>query len=245
MWTASASAASTISVNNTLGVDALIDPCFLIFMELIGSKINFLGDSITEGCCATYPEWGYVEVMKRKFCLAAARNYGIGGTRIARQRTSSAEAKFDRDFCSRFDEMDPDADIIIVFGGTNDHGHGDAPMGTAADRTPDTFYGACHFLFSALQKQFPKSKIVVLTPLHRVEENIPKGIDGWLLADYVQVIRETAAHYGLPVLDLFQTSAIKAHIPEIADKLTTDGLHPNDAGHEILACEIGEYLKTL
>lgn len=212
-------------------------------MELQGKKINFLGDSITEGCCATAPELSYVEVMKRKYGLAAARNYGIGGTRIARQHTPSEEPKFDRDFCSRFAEMDADVDIIVVFGGTNDHGHGDAPMGTDDDRTPDTFRGACHYLFSSLPAQFPGSKIVVLTPLHRAEENIPKGEQGWLLKDYVQVIRDTAAQYCLPVLDLFETSAIKANIPEIAAKLTTDGLHPNDEGHAILAAEIGEFLK--
>ena len=46
-------------------------------MELNGKKINFLGDSITEGCCATRPEWGFVDVMKAKYAMAAARNYGI------------------------------------------------------------------------------------------------------------------------------------------------------------------------
>lgn len=214
-------------------------------MELNGLKINFLGDSITEGCCATYPEWGYVEVMKHKYGLSQARNYGIGGTRIARQRCASVEAKFDLDFCGRFAEMDPDADVIIVFGGTNDHGHGDAPMGTDADRTPDTFYGACHYLFSSLPRQFPQAKIVILTPLHRVEEDTPKGGDGLVLSDYVRVIRETAAVYGHPVLDLFETSAIRPQIPDIAAKLTTDGLHPNDMGHEILAREIGAFLQTL
>lgn len=214
-------------------------------MELKQKKINFLGDSITEGCCATVPERGYVNVMQELYGLAAARNYGIGGTRIARQQTPSAEPKFDRYFFSRMGEMEPDADIIFVFGGTNDHGHGDAPMGTDSDRTPDTFYGACHQLFRELPRQFPSARIVVATPLHRSEENNPKGDMGWLLKDYVQVIRATARQYHLDVLDLFETSAIKAHIPEIAAQLTTDGLHPNDEGHRILAIEIGEYLKQL
>ena len=111
-------------------------------MELTGKKINFLGDSITEGCCATAPELGYVEALKRTCGLASVRNFGIGGTRIARQRIPSEEPKYDRDFGSRIAEMDPDADIVIVFGGTNDHGHGDAPLGTDSDRTPDTFWGA-------------------------------------------------------------------------------------------------------
>ena len=213
-------------------------------MELTGKKINFLGDSITEGCCAA-PGQGYVDVLKRICGLADARNYGIGGTRIARQRIPSAEPKYDRDFCSRYCEMDPDADIVIVFGGTNDHGHGDAPLGTESDRTPDTFHGACHALFSGLRNQFPHAGIVILTPLHRVGENDPKPGSGAVLTDYVNIIRETAVQYHLPVLDLFETSAIKAHIPEIAGQLTTDGLHPNDAGHEILAREIADFLFQL
>ena len=45
-------------------------------------KINFLGDSITEGCMASKPENGYVSLIG-KMLNAEVRNYGIGGTRIA------------------------------------------------------------------------------------------------------------------------------------------------------------------
>lgn len=206
-------------------------------MNIQNLKINFLGDSITEGFCATN-NFGYVEILARDYGVIA-RNYGIGGTRIARQRTPSAEAKVDRDFCSRFRDMDPDADMIFVFGGTNDHGHGDAPMGSDADRTPDTFLGACHYLFAGLQEMFPRAKIVVATPLHRQEE---WRQDGVLLLDYVNRIRRVAKAYDLPLLDLYETSAIKK---DTLSRLTTDGLHPNDEGHKILADEIGEFLKTL
>lgn len=214
-------------------------------MDLTGKIVTFLGDSITEGCCATVPDLGYVEVLKRKLSLAEARNHGIGGTRIARQHTPSAEAQFDRDFCSRVEELETDADVVIVFGGTNDHGHGDAPLGTDADRTPDTFWGACHTLYASLLERFPHSPIVVLTPLHRASEQVPKPDSGTVLEDYVAIIRATAKQYGLPVLDLFETSAIRAQIPEIAQALTTDGLHPNDAGHELLAEEIAAFLRSL
>lgn len=207
-------------------------------MELQHKKINFLGDSITEGAGASLYENCYVEVMKREYALAAARNYGIGGTRIARQRIPSMEPKFDRDFCSRVAEMDGDADFVVVFGGTNDHGHGDAPLGGRQDRTPDTFIGACHCLYAALKETF-SCPIVVLTPLHRVEET---RADGITLEDYVNLIRRIAPQYGLPVLDLYETSAIcTATLP----RLTVDGLHPNDEGHAILAREIGAFLQNL
>ena len=207
-------------------------------MELKNKKINFLGDSITEGAGASLYENCYVEVLKRKFSLAEARNYGIGGTRIARQRIPSAEAKFDRDFPSRVGEMEEDADMVVVFGGTNDHGHGDAPIGCESDRTPDTFIGACHTLYASLKEKF-SCPIVVLTPLHRALENREDGIE---LKDYVNLIKEIAPQYGLPVLDLYEKSAI--NIATLSE-LTGDGLHPNDRGHEILAEEIGKYLQTL
>ena len=206
-------------------------------MDLQNKKINFLGDSITEGCCAT-DNRGFVDILAETYGLTA-RNYGIGGTRIARQRIPSAEPQYDRDFCSRFREMDADADIIFVFGGTNDHGHGDAPVGCDADRTPDTFLGACHYLFTGLIEAFPNARIVIATPLHRMEEG---RADGIYLKDYVNHIRRIAEGCGLPVLDLYETSAINQ---DTLSRLTTDGLHPNDQGHAILAEEIATCLLNI
>ena len=210
-------------------------------MELCNKKILFLGDSITEGAGASRTETCYVEVLKQLYGPEVV-NYGIGGTRIARQRRPSEIARYDLDFGSRVAEMDPEADVVVVFGGTNDHGHGDAPLGQEDDRTPDTFIGACHCLYASLLEKYPHSRIVILTPLHRAKEHREDGVT---LEDYVNHIRRIASQYSLPVLDLFGTSAIRADIPEIAQQLTVDGLHPNDTGHAILATEIGEYLQTL
>ena len=207
-------------------------------MELKNKKINFLGDSITEGAGASRYENCYVEVLKRQYGLAEARNYGIGGTRLAKQRIPSAEPKFDRDFPSRVGEMEKDADLVVVFGGTNDHGHGDAPFGLDSDRTADTFIGACHYLYASLKEAFPHCPIVVLTPLHRAEED---RADGITLEDYVNQVRKIAPQYGLPVLDLYETSAINR---ATLTTLTDDGLHPNDEGHSILAHEVGVFLEN-
>ena len=51
--------------------------------------------------------------------------------------------------------MIPDADIVVVFGGTNDFGWGDAPLGTMEDRREDTFYGAYHLLLQKLIDRYP------------------------------------------------------------------------------------------
>ena len=89
-------------------------------MKLKGLKINFLGDSITEGHGVENLEDVYWNVLKRECGLEEARGYGIGGTRIARQMLPSENPAHDLDFLSRVKDMDPDADVVVFFGGTNE-----------------------------------------------------------------------------------------------------------------------------
>ncbi len=138
-------------------------------MEVKGLTVNFLGDSITEGVGVSAPERLYHALLKEELQLKEARNYGIRGTRFALQKGTPERPKDDymdvNSFSERFASMD-DADLVVVFGGTNDYGHGDAPLGSFSDRTPDTFYGACHYLFSGLIKKYLGKPIVIMTPLH-------------------------------------------------------------------------------
>lgn len=220
-------------------------------MELKGKKINFLGDSITEGHGTKCSEEIFMNVMAREEGLAEARNYGIGGTRIARQRGTNPEkvvAVWDQDFCSRVEQMDPDADAVVVFGGTNDFGHGDAPLGHFADRTPDTFYGAMHTLCISLIEKYPDAVIVFMTPLHRLTEYTRTcnefGVrNDSTLEDYVNIISEVCAYYGIPVLDLFRNSGMQPEVPALKQKYMPDGLHPNGNGHMLIARKLAAFLK--
>jgi lysophospholipase L1-like esterase len=218
-------------------------------MILNGKKLNFLGDSITEGHGVSHPEktyWGLIAAREGALC----RGYGIGGTRIARQTKPSDEPRWDLDFCSRAVDMDTDADVVVVFGGTNDFGHGDAPLGRMTDRTPDTFYGAMHTLCTTLIERYPDAAIVFMTPLHRTNEDNPRGDgnkpqDVGVLAEYVAIIREVAQFYSLPVLDLFAAGGIQPRVPVMQERFMPDGLHPNDAGHEIIAAKLTAFLKAM
>ncbi len=210
-------------------------------MELKNLKINFLGDSITEGHGASDASKCYVSLIAQR-TGAICRNYGIGGTRIARKKNVPSEnPRWDLDFCSRVEEMDQDADIVVVFGGTNDYGHGDAPLGEMSDRTVWTFYGALHTLYSSLYERFPEARIVVLTPLHRSEEDYLDPP----LKPFVDAVREVAEYHSLPVLDLYATSGLTPRIQSNRDRYLPDGLHPNDAGYEKLAHQIQGFLERL
>lgn len=212
-------------------------------MNLKGLKINFLGDSITEGHGTTDVDNQFTSLIAARYG-AITRCYGIGGTRIARQMEPSENFRHDLDFSSRVDEMAADADVIVVFGGTNDFGHGDAPFGDFADRTVRSFCGALHVLYTALLEKYPTATIVVITPLHRLSEAIP-NMHGKVLEDYVDMIRKTAAYYSLPVLDLWACSGIQPAVPVMKDMYMPDGLHPNDAGHVILTNKIAKFIESL
>ena len=221
-------------------------------MNLEGLKINFLGDSITEGHGVSCIENTYWNVLKREEKLSVARGYGISGTRFAKKRVPSENPRWDLDFISRFPDMDDDADAVVIFGGTNDFGHGDAPLGEMSDRGEYTFYGACHTLFNGVINKYPEATIVIMTPLHRIQEDNPRGDgnkkDGEGIAPlslYVEIIKEVAAYYSLPVLDLWSVSGIQPKVSALRERYCPDGLHPNDEGHKIIASRLAGFLKSI
>lgn len=217
-------------------------------MELKNKKILFLGDSITEGVGASSTEKCYVSVFG-KLSGAEVKNYGIGGTRIAKQSKISLSEESDRDFMSRVDEMDSEADVVVVFGGTNDFGHGDSTIGDFSSRDECTFYGALHILCTSLINKYPKTDIIFMTPLHRVSEDDEVNEIGLkhevLLSGYVDIIKEVAGYYSLPVLDLFNTSGIQPKVDIIREIYMPDGLHPSDSGAEKIAKRLYNFLLSL
>ena len=218
-------------------------------MILEGKIINFLGDSITQGY-GTTPGNIYLEIIAEKYGLKAANNFGVSGTRIARQKKPTADApEMDEYFTQRAKKMPKDADAVVVFGGTNDYGHGDAPLGEFSDRTPDTFYGAMHCLCDYLINKFHGKPIVFMTPLHRLNEDNPTGDNKPQpvapLSVYVDIIKEVARYYSLPVCDLFANSGLQPNLGVIKENYAPDGLHPNEAGHRIIAERLANFLLSL
>ncbi|MBQ4145032.1 MAG: SGNH/GDSL hydrolase family protein [Clostridia bacterium] len=216
-------------------------------MEIRNKKMCFLGDSITEGAGASSIEKVYWKRFEQDG--ATVKGYGIGGTRIARQQVPSSMEIYDKYFRTRVEEMDKDADIVVVFGGTNDYGHGDAAMGKMTDRTDDTFYGALHNLYTELISKYPSAQIVVITPCHRVGENKLYNESGvrnvGTLEDYVNVIIEVAGYYGIPVFDLYRQSGINPEIEIKRGLYMQDGLHPTDAGYEIIYNKLKKFIESL
>jgi len=211
-------------------------------MELKNLTVSFLGDSITEGHGTTSPDKVFHQIIKEKYGMNHAYNYGIGGTRIARQIVPTKEkTKHDLTFELRSDIMDRNADAIVVFGGTNDFGHGDAPFGTLDSDDKYTFCGAVNSLINKLERDFPNSRLIFMTPLHRLGETVPSNPDSKKLEDYVNAILAICKKRNIAVIDLFKINPLDP----ADEQVIPDGLHPNDNGHRIMAQVIGEELLKI
>ena len=155
-------------------------------MDISNKKVHFLGDSITEGGGADSKENAFVELFKKAYPKAEITNYGVSGTRIAKTIAKAPVEKFwfDFDFNMRVKDMTKNADLIVVFGGTNDYNFGEAKMGQFGMKDEYTFYGATYSLYERLLVKYPNARILVLTPLHCLgEERANK--QGCVLKDYV------------------------------------------------------------
>lgn len=211
-------------------------------MDLSNLNIHFLGDSITEGFYADTKEASYVGRFQVQYPNATIRNYGVGGSCISNTCVWNSE-----DMRTRAKRMESDADLIVIYGGTNDF-HCMTPLGAPDERTPDTFFGAYNLLLDDLSVRYPSAKIVLCTILPRFDETWPER-DGRVrvapLAAYVDIIKQIGQMRNLPVIDLFNLEAFREPIPGDKSPLTKDGLHPLNEGHEILFNRIHQALLSL
>ena len=192
-----------------------------------GKTAAYLGDSITE--------LGQYQIFLRRILeLRRGYTFAVSGTQL----TGS-----DRALTQRAKDIDVDADLIFVLGGTNDF-HVGAALGTPEDPPCEsTFYGAVRSVCETLIYEHPDALIVFATPTRRTTppgSGIPDlNSAGLSLKDYRDAIITVCAQYGIPVLDLYMNSRIRE---DTAAEYLMDGLHPNGVGFELLANEIAEYL---
>ena len=223
-------------------------------MVLKDKAIAFLGDSITQGVGVEDLANRYDNVLKRACQLRATYNYGISGTRIAHQSVPSVIPRYDLCFCGRAYDLSRDADVIVVYGGVNDYLHGNAPFGQFGDTTPATFCGGVWFLMNLLKTEFSDKTVVFMTPARlcysgmngeKPSTNPNKQPDAQPLSGYIEIIKKTAATFGIPALDLYENLGIDPSQPDQREQYTADGLHFNDAGHAVIAQRLKEFLENL
>ena len=210
-------------------------------MIIDGKKIAFLGDSITFGACLADVNDSYVSRVKRSADWAALHNHSLSGSRIG-EYIGQDPRNIGPSFVKRFPDMPDGMDIVMVFGGTNDFGIGNEPIGEITDETAETFNGALNILMKGLKKKYPDAFITFMTPLHRRTEAVPNEFTGSVLAEYIGAIKERAAHYGFHILDLHEVESLQPTDEYYKTMILGDGIHPNEKGHAAIAEEVIRYL---
>lgn len=189
-------------------------------------KIVFFGDSITQ---AGVNPGGYIDKMKTmlekqgikdKYQLIGA---GIGGNKIY-------------DLYLRYEEdvLVHNPDIVVIWVGVNDVWH-KTSFGTGTDA--DKFEKFYVTLLKKLQTR--GIKVVLATPAAIGERTDFSNQQDGDLNRYSQIIRDIAAKFDCPVAD-FRKEFLKYNLEKNATNkeagiLTTDRVHLNDVGNQLVA----------
>lgn len=199
-------------------------------------KIIFFGDSITE---AGVQPRGYItriselianEGRKDDFELIGA---GIGGNKV-----------YDLYLRLEDDVISKRPDIVVIYIGVNDVWHRQS-HGTGTDL--DKFVKFYSALISKIQSA--GSRVVLVTPAVIGEKtDLSNGLDAEL-NDFSLAIRTLAKERNLPLVDLRRIFIDHNRRFNPSNKalgiLTTDRVHLNDAGNNLVAEKIWEVLRTL
>lgn len=196
---------------------------------------NFLGDSQTEK--NSHKTKIYYDWVKEILGLSKTNNYGIGGTTIAKKNASDNTA-----MCVRYANMDNNADLICVMGGVNDRWH-NTQLGKFGDTDPITFYGAMETLCDGLLTKYTGKTIIFITP---TEQNNgmcnSNNTTGYTVKDFANAMKRVCAKYSIPVFDANTCSGIYPLNEANARLYTSDKLHLNDKGHEVLGNKLSKFI---
>lgn len=189
-------------------------------------KVVFFGDSITQ---AGVNAGGYIDRMKTLLDKNGIKdNYQLIGAGISGNKVYDLFLRLEDDVLAQ------KPDVVVIWVGVNDVWHKRTfGTGTDADKF-EKFYVA---LIRKLQSE--SIKVIVTTPAAIGEKtDFTNELDGDL-NKYSQILRDIAAKYDCPVADL-RKDFLKHNLEKNKDNkesgiLTTDRVHLNEAGNQLVA----------
>lgn len=214
-----------------------------------GKKWLAIGDSITQSAYSNIGSPYHKYIADKIGCTVI--NAGYGGTGYFNAASGFAYTRIDSGL------YDLTADFVTVFLGTNDWWQSGQSvplttvnLGVLGDTNKTaTFYGAVDYTLSKLAKMYNGKPVSVVTPLDRANSfsetlNYSTG-NGIPLSAVADAIIKVARKYSMPVFDLYRESNFNAGDTAFKNSYQPDGLHPNDAGHQLLARKILSFINSL
>ena len=200
------------------------------------TKVIFFGDSITQ---AGVNPGGYilrVDSMCKKEGVGDKYEFtgaGIGGNKV-----------YDLYLRMETDVLVKNPDIVIIYVGVNDVWH-KATYGTGTD--PDKFENFYQAIIDKLKAK--NIKVILCTPATIGEKTDFSNQQDGDLNKYSTIIRGIAEKNKLPIVDLRKSFLAYnlSNNPDNKEKgiLTSDGVHLNAKGNQLVADEMWAAIKNL
>ena len=197
-------------------------------------RIVFFGDSITE---AAVNPGGYIVKLDSMIARQSkAGEYELIGSGVGGNKIYDLYLRMEEDVLAK------EPDVVVIYIGVNDVWH-KRTFGTGTD--PDKFEKFYQAIINKLKAK--KINVILCTPAVIGEKtDFSNQLDGDL-NEYSRIIRNIAGKNSLPVVDLrklFLDYNLKNNTDN-RDKtvLTTDGVHLNAKGNQLVADEMWKVLQ--
>ena len=226
-------------------------------INFTGKKFCFIGDSITDESVYT----SYVSLLAER-TGATCVNLGQSGDSIGGRAGAQYGHFKDRATAANLQG----ADLVCVFGGTNDFDRATYPIGPLFKEIQNTpwqystgveygvpdntgaFGGAVHELILTIRQNCPSTPIMFITPLNRGEysDNRPTSKEqnehGDTMQDFRHAIEVICNFYAIPVFKAHQNPQFDFTDAATAAMYSRDNLHPNLLGQTILERQLEKWI---
>ncbi|MGY1950042.1 SGNH/GDSL hydrolase family protein [Pseudomonas pergaminensis] len=193
-----------------------------------GKKWCALGDSFTQ-----------LNLYAAKLCevtgLQQTKNLGVSGQLLRTMADNLAAGDLD------------EIDVVTTWGGTNDYGHGNCLLGTLADpKETISIHGNVRYLIDKILTIKPTVQLFFFTPTNRGQfgsEPVPPALNSYGLSiqSIGKAMIDVCREMGVPCLDIGGQCCINSYNLSI---YTTDNLHPNQLGADILGNLMGRFINN-
>ena len=234
--------------------------------KLYGKTVIWNGDSICQGATSTGT---WADRIAEKNGIKKWKNYGVGGGTIVENAPRYENGNERHSVSATLEKMQwefPDADYIILEGGTNDadllgritgeeiagrFGSFD-PNDFSGEYNRETFCGALESIFYRAKQLWPDAKICYIVA-QKMGTNANVSANRYA---YFQVAMQICEKWEIPYLNLWDGCNLDPTIPEMYDPNKTveeneqismykDGQHLTNAGYDYTSDIINAWLKTL
>ena len=184
------------------------------------------------------------------YCLAALVRATIAG-----DYRVQINARFNSQITEYFDERIAvlktvdlsKVKILVIDHCINDYQAGVAISDEQNPYNEYTYSGALRYALKNLQTEYPDLRIVIMSPTRtwytdRSGSCSEVDFGGGTLDEYVAAQREVAEEFGVEWIDLFTDLYPEGDV-EIGLQVTSDGIHPNETGKQLITERLAEYLQ--